>query len=281
MKQLFRKLLGQASPPISPAIAPTGKTPPAAANNAAQIERAARDIGLDGWHNPKNGELIPGFPISADDTVLDVGCGDADHSRYCLEQGAKVTFTDINPQVIEAVQRRFDAMNKGNAIGIVSDSYPLPVDCESMSRIIVTEVLEHVDNVQEFMKELYRVGKPGALYFITVPDAVSEKLQQGIAPQSYFEKPNHIRIISDVEFASIVTAAGLVIESQQPYGAYWTLWWMFFWNCGVDLSNPDHPLLKAWATTWNELLKTPNPYKTIKALDRQLPKSQVILARKA
>jgi len=33
----------------------------------------------------------------------------------------------------------------------------------------------------------------------------------------------------------------------------------FFWNSGVDLSNPDHPLLQAWANTWNELLKTPNP----------------------
>jgi ubiquinone/menaquinone biosynthesis C-methylase UbiE len=278
MKQLLRKLLGHT--PNIPSSANVHAAEMPKAESSAQPERAARDIGLDGWHHPKTGELIPGFPVSAEDTVLDVGCGDADHSRYCLERGAKVTFTDINPQVVEAVQQRFDALHAGKATGIVSDSYPLPIESESMSRIIVTEVLEHVDDVQEFMKELYRVGKPGALYFITVPDAVSEKLQQGIAPPSYFEKPNHIRIISDVEFASIVTEAGLTIESQQPYGAYWTLWWMFFWNSGVDLSNPDHPLLKAWAATWNELLKTSNPYKTIKALDKQLPKSQVVLARK-
>ena len=106
------------------------------------------------------------------------------------------------------------------------------------------------------------------------------KLQQGIAPPSYFEKPNHIRVISAEEFASIVTDTGLIIRSQKPHGAYWTLWWMFFWNSGVDLSNPDHPLLKTWATTWNELLKTANPYKTIKALDKHLPKSQIILASK-
>lgn len=279
MLQLLRNLVGRA---LAAEPAATGLTD--VPSNSSQISslagHAPRDIGLDDWHSPTTGELIPGFPVTAEDTVLDVGCGDADHSRYCLLRGAKVTFTDINPQVVEDVQRRFDAINAGQAVGIVSDSYPLPIDSESMSRVIVTEVLEHVDNVQDFMKELFRVGKRGALYFITVPDAVSENLQMGIAPPSYFEKPNHIRILGAGDFASIVSDSGLIIESQKPYGAYWTLWWMFFWNSGVDLNNPDHPLLQSWANTWNELLKTANPYKTIKALDKHLPKSQVILARK-
>ena len=174
MKTIFRNLLKKPQKKIRLEAEAYIENATPLTEDASKKDRAARDIGLDDWHNPTNGELIPGFPVSAEDTVLDVGCGDADHSRYCLEHGAKVTFTDINPQVVEDVQRRFDALHAGKAIGIVSDSYPLPIESESMSRIIVTEVLEHVDNVQEFMKELYRVGKPGSLYFITVPDAVSE-----------------------------------------------------------------------------------------------------------
>jgi SAM-dependent methyltransferase len=197
-----------------------------------------------------------------------------------LQHGADVTFTDIDPAAIARAQQSFDQIGKGRATGIVSDSYPLPVESNSMTRIIATEVLEHVDDASAFLSELYRVGKPGALYFLTVPDAISEKMQLGLAPPSYFEYPNHIRILDQDQFAKLVIDAGFEIESQKPYGAYWTLWWMFFWNAGVDLQNPSHPLLEAWANTWNELLKTQNPLQTIKALDRHLPKSQVILAKK-
>jgi len=242
--------------------------------------RSGLDIGLDGWHNPLTDEVIPGFHVGPADRVLDVGCGGAHHSQFCLQKGAHVTFTDIDADVIARVQREFDQFSNGRATGIVSDSYPLPVDDGSMTRVIATEVIEHVEDPMAFLRELYRVGQTGALYFLTVPDAISEHMQQGIVPASYFEHPNHIRILDGDQFAKLVVEAGFVIESQKPYGAYWTLWWLFFWNSGVALDNPSHPLLDAWAATWNELLKTPNPEKTIRALDRQLPKSQVILARK-
>ncbi|CRO36601.1 hypothetical protein PAERUG_P12_London_17_VIM_2_11_09_04363 [Pseudomonas aeruginosa] len=35
-----------------------------------------RDAVLSGWFNQETDELFSGFPISAEDTVLDVGCGD-------------------------------------------------------------------------------------------------------------------------------------------------------------------------------------------------------------
>jgi SAM-dependent methyltransferase len=243
-------------------------------------ECAARDVGLNGWHNLDSGDLLPGFNITAEDHVLDVGCGGAGHSHFCLLRGATVTFTDIDAKVVSDAQHNFDKLGKGKATGIVSDSYPLPVESGSASKIIATEVLEHVEDAQLFLSELFRVGKPGAQYFLTVPDAASENMQLGIAAPAYFEKPNHIRIINREQFAKLVTDAGLVVESHNHYGAYWSLWWLFFWNAGVDLSTPAHPLLEAWTTTWNELLNTPNALRVKTALDNQLPKSQVILARK-
>jgi len=235
---------------------------------------------MDGWHNLESGDLVSGFNITPADRVLDVGCGGAGHSHFCLLRGATVTFTDIDAAVVSNAQRSFDQLGTGKATGIVSDSHPLPVESESMSKIIATEVLEHVEDAQEFLRELFRVGKRGAQYFLTVPDAVSENMQLGIAAPAYFEKPNHIRIIDKEQFTRLVADAGLVIESHDHYGAYWTLWWLFFWNAGVDLSKPSHPLLEAWTTTWSALLDTPNAARIKHLLDSHLPKSQVIIARK-
>lgn len=54
------------------------------------------------------------------------------------------------------------------------------------------------------MAELVRVGQPGAQYLLTVPDPVAETVQKNLAPDSYFQKPNHIRIFQRDEFEQLV-----------------------------------------------------------------------------
>jgi hypothetical protein len=58
------------------------------------------------------------------------------------------------------------------------------------------------------------------------------------------------------------------------------MWWILFWACNVDLSNPRHPILESWDQVWTGLLATHQGAKTQKALDELMPKSQIILARK-
>jgi len=77
-----------------------------------------------------------------------------------------------------------------------------------------------------------------------------------------------------------VLDAGLIIERKDHYGFYWSMWWFFFWTCKQDLSPPWHPLLESWTNTWAMLLDTPDGPRIKKALDRAMPKSQLIIARK-
>jgi len=162
----------------------------------------------------------------------------------------------------------------------VGDANPLLLEDGIASRVICMEVLEHVDDTAQFLNELARVGKSGAHYLLSVPDPVQETLQKGVAPASYFEKPNHIRIIPRDEFEKMVTDAGLVVERHEYYGFYWSVWWLFFWICKVDLNNASHPLLDNWAKTWEALMDTPNGEHVRQALNDFMPKSQVIIARK-
>lgn len=269
----FRKALGMwliGEPKLQP-------SPNSALTN--MNHRVFRDEELDGWMNSSTGELIAGFPISQADTVLDVGCGDGIFANFCAMQGAEIILADTDAARL-ANAGRMVAPNACNLISMVTDSNPLPLADAVATRVMAIEVVEHVDEPLKFLEELVRVGRKGALYFIAVPDAHSENLQRQLAPQVYFEKPNHIHVFDRSEFLKLIEDAGLTIEREFSYGFYSALWWVFFWACKQDLSPPWHPLLDDWRNTWTHLLATQQGPQIKSILDRFLPKSQAVIARK-
>ena len=240
-----------------------------------------RDFALSGWFARDTNEVFEGLPVTSDDTVLDVGCGGGGIAGFCASQGAAIIVTDSDPEKVSAVERSLVGSAARSVQALVSDSNPLPLPDGAASIIVSTEVLEHVDDPQAFLAELFRVGRPGARYLLAVPDPVGETLQKSLAPPSYFEKPNHVRIIGRDEFATMVEGAGLVIEKRASYGFYWTLWWLMFWASKVvDLNDPSDPVLDSWAQTWAALLDTADGPRVKEILDSFMPKSQVIIARK-
>lgn len=267
----------------------TAAAPPREPNPVSQAEEATdpfggtfRDAQLSGWFNQNTDELFTGFAISKDDCVLDVGCGDSPFLQFCAARGADIMFADIDEANVEATYSKLLDSNARSITPIVSDANPLPLDDAIASKIIAMEVIEHVDDPAIFLAELARVGKSGARYLITAPDATAEQLQaKGLAPDSYFEKPNHIRIIERAELVSLVEQAGLVVEQQHTYGFYWSLWWIFFWACKEELGTvPMHPVLASWTTTWEQMLNLEDGPRIKQILDGFMPKSQAIIALK-
>ena len=239
-----------------------------------------RDSVIAGWFNNETDCVVSDFHIGPDDIVLDAGCGDGGYSNFCGQRGAHIVLADIDAEKVKIAEDRLKRTAARKIQAIVTDSNPLPIPSGTVTRIISAEVVEHVDDPAIFFGELARVGKPGARYLLTAPDPVAEHLQQGIAPDEYFQPPNHIRIIERDEFEKLITDAGLLIEQRIPRSAYWTIWWLFFWHVGGELSPPWHPLLQNWAKTWETLIDSDGGLKVKEALDEVLPKSQVIIARK-
>jgi SAM-dependent methyltransferase len=225
-------------------------------------------------------ELFKGFPISAEDIVLDVGCGDGNYIKFCASLGAEVIFADIDENKVNAVSQKLEGIGDRAARPLVSDGNPLPLSNETATKIVAMEVMEHVDDPEVFLRELVRVGRRGAQYLITVPDPIGETLQKSLAPPEYFSKPNHIRIIQREELDALVQGAGLVLEHKTYYGFYWCLWWLMFWTADGDLDRPPPPLLKSWGETWHLLLKSEQGAHVKRVLDDFMPKSQVVIARK-
>ena len=256
-----------------------------------------RDVGLydamlDGWFLGDNGELLKGFAITADDTLLDVGCGEGVATLFAVRQGASVIFTDSEHDKVRDLARQVEAQSDKPNLGLVSNSLPLPLADGCASKVVCMEVLEHIDQPEPFMAELVRMGRPGALYLLSVPAPVGEHLQKGIAPASYYQSPNHVQIFTPERFGALVEEAGLVIEHRQATGFFWVMGMIFFWAseraAGRDLGGavrdriqaPYPPLMESWAKTWQDLLVQPNGLAIKQMLDEFMPKSQVIIARK-
>ncbi len=244
-------------------------------------QAAARDAIEGGWLNPTTGEICPNFSVSRGDMVVDVGCGGGSYSHFCASQGAHVTLVDVDAEAIARASRLLGTIPEAPRFeGRVTDGKTLPIPNGAADRVICTEVFEHVEDPVAMAKELVRIGRSGALYMLSCPAPGAEAIFKRIAHPSYFERPNHIRIIGTEEFADLVDGAGLVIEQRLNHNFYSLMHWVLFWACPPLSESMDHPLLDSWARTWSTLLEQPQGPLVKRALDDLLSKSQVIIARK-
>jgi len=271
--QVFSKFQAKNKPGKKPQPAPEQTTAEQVAGDIA-----LRDAVIRGWFNSDTGELFKDFAVGPEDIVADIGCGDGGNAAFCARRGASIILADIDPATLERAAARVAAEPNHRGYKVhQTTSDPLPIADGAATKVVCTEVIEHVDSPARLLAELARIGRPGAQYLLSCPDAKSEELQKRVAPSVYFEKPNHIRILQPEEFARYVEDAGLVIEARHTHGFYALMWWTLYW--ATDGSR-DHPLIQSWTRTWQHLLDLPKGHMIKGALDDLLPKSQVIIARK-
>jgi 2-polyprenyl-3-methyl-5-hydroxy-6-metoxy-1,4-benzoquinol methylase len=83
MLEILKRLSGRAPLPVAPVAEPVA---PASVDNVDLSTLA--DTSLSGWFRQETDELFEGFPIRAEDSVLDIGCGDGPFVQFCAQRGA-------------------------------------------------------------------------------------------------------------------------------------------------------------------------------------------------
>lgn len=240
----------------------------------------AREAILSGWYQESTGELFKGFPIGPEDTVVDVGCGNARNLLFCVERGARGIAIDLDERVVEEMSQTLCRAAPDNARALHGDAQKIPIDSECATRVICTEVLEHVQDPVAALGELVRIGKPGALYLLSVPGELQENLQKLVAPPAYFETPNHIRIFDQEQFLGMLAVAGLEVVEVNQRGFFWSIWMALWWATDTPIHAADHPAIHHWTKAWEAVLDTPYGWHFKAQLDKFMPKSIVIVARK-
>ena len=93
---------------------------------------------------------------------LDIGCGTGMFLRE-IGKGRRSYGIDVSGQALSYCKK------KVNAFLIKAAGNRLPFKDAVFSLVSLFDIIEHVDNDFELLKEVYRVCKPGAIVIITVP----------------------------------------------------------------------------------------------------------------
>ena len=94
--------------------------------------------------------------------ILDVGCGTGGTLDALADLG-EVTGLDLSDSALGFCRRRGHTRlvrSRAEAVGMAGDSFDVAVCCD---------VIEHLDNDQEGLAEVFRLVKPGGIAVITVP----------------------------------------------------------------------------------------------------------------
>jgi SAM-dependent methyltransferase len=229
-------------------------------------------------------EMFPGFEITGDDTVVDVGCGMGDNCVTAGKLGADVIALEVDPNLIGILERKMAEVPARSFKAILTDSTPIPLPDACATAIICTEVVEHIPDPAAFLAELVRIGKPGAKYWISVPDPSSESMMKIVSPPTYFQFPEHINVFPREKFAELIQSAGLVVDRNVGVGFVHSFWWILRQASGTKYypGAPTAPpaLIAKWEEVWQELMSYPVGQQVSEGLDKIMPKSQVVVAHK-
>ncbi|KKQ89805.1 MAG: Methyltransferase domain protein [Candidatus Curtissbacteria bacterium GW2011_GWC2_38_9] len=125
------------------------------------------------WHQ-KKWRILKEFMGKTSGSLLDIGCADGTTTAQIqkLHHGLKITAIDYYQKAIKYAK----ATNQGINF-LVADAHKLPFKNRSFDTVTAIEVLEHLDNPEKSLLEIYRVLKnKGQLIVIQDTDSLLFKL---------------------------------------------------------------------------------------------------------
>ncbi|WP_048331142.1 class I SAM-dependent methyltransferase [Bizionia psychrotolerans] len=100
--------------------------------------------------------------INLSGSLLDIGCGKMPYKGYILENSHVTSYTGLDIETAITY-------DTGIKPDITWDGITMPFEDSSFECAFGTEVLEHCPDPELVLKEVYRVLKPGGVFFFTVP----------------------------------------------------------------------------------------------------------------
>ncbi|MBI2112758.1 class I SAM-dependent methyltransferase [Candidatus Woesearchaeota archaeon] len=102
--------------------------------------------------------------------ILDLGCGNGEYSFLMAQEKANnVTALDSSPELQGEIQKVLHDKKIFNISVAHGDAHHLPFKENMFDAVFCNTVLEHVENPQQVISEIFRVLKPEGTAIISIP----------------------------------------------------------------------------------------------------------------
>jgi ubiquinone/menaquinone biosynthesis C-methylase UbiE len=112
------------------------------------------------------------FPEPAGN-LLDLGCGSGLYFPALVDRADEITGVDISSGMIDAAQELVTVKGYNNVKVKVGTSSSLDFPDESFNSVLAFDVLHHVEDIDQTMKEINRVLKPGGKFVSVEPNVLN------------------------------------------------------------------------------------------------------------
>jgi SAM-dependent methyltransferase len=159
--------------------------------------------------------------------VLDYGCGTGSAAGRLAAAGHHVVGVDVSDSGIALAAR----MVPNATFALVGSESHLPFLARSFDACLCTEVIEHLFDVQGFIKEVHRVLRPDGRFLITVP--YHGWLKNMMVVTRNFERHfdvngGHIRFFTKKSLSGCLHTAGFAVDRVVGIGRIRPLWKSIF-----------------------------------------------------
>jgi ubiquinone/menaquinone biosynthesis C-methylase UbiE len=158
------------------------------------------------WRDPAQRASLAALELTADDRLLDVGCGTGWAVRAAAASAGSVVGVDLSPEMIRRARELAGGI--GNVGFAIADSERLPFPDVAFTAVLCSNSFHHYPGPDRAVREMRRVLEPGGR--LVIGDACSDLLAARIADRLLrrFE-PGHVRLYRSAELGEFLQRAGL------------------------------------------------------------------------
>jgi len=224
--------------------------------------------------------------IKDGERVLDIGCGAGRHSwEACKTAECLVYALDVEAKELKKARYMLQDMDKqgesrGRWVLVKGNTMSLPFKDASFDKVICSEVLEHVPDDQQCIREMVRVLKDDGVIAISVPTYFTEAICWKLS-RDYHECPGgHVRIYKTRKLVSPLLQNNLHIYATRYKHALHSIYWIFRCLFGVNKKKALIPSLYYKFLVW-DIKTTSRPIRLLENfLNHFFPKSTVFYVGK-
>ena len=161
--------------------------------------------------------------------ILDLPCGRGFYiNMFRYVSQCHIVGADLDWDVVLKAKHNVGHLDDVDIQGV--NIYQMPYADNTFDAVILSEVLEHLDDDAQALKEAYRVLKPNGVLAVTVPHAnypflwdpinktletlFNRHIQHGVLAGIW---ANHVRLYKPDQLRDVVLSAGFVVEDERAF----------------------------------------------------------------